>query len=615
MNLDKVIVLDIECLPNYLLIMFKKVTSGEVIYFEKVNDSSINLANILHIINNYTIVTFNGNDYDMTIIEATIAGFTNSSIHNVSKMIIDDNMKPWQVRKQVGIAAIQSDHIDLINVAPLKASLKIYMGRLNAPKMQDLPIDPYEDLDVSEIPKVRNYCENDLDGTILLLKSLEGEIDLRSSMSDQYGVDLRSKSDAQIAEAVIKAELEKKYDIKATRPKIKEGTKFLYSAPENIEFQTDILKDILRQYTTLPFIVDKTGYTSFNFEIGEADRIKSGKNKGKLPESKKQLKFKINNTNYTIGSGGIHSCEKKVRHTNKNHIIRDYDVASFYPRIILNNNLAPKHLGMKFLKVYESIVKRRLKAKREGNKVVNESLKITINGSFGKFGNKWSALYSPDLMLQVTITGQLSLLMLIERMELAGIEVISANTDGIVVKMDKSKESIAEDIVSDWEFETDYEMESTDYLSLNSRDVNNYIAIKKDSIKGKGAYVDRSDTFYTLRNNPSYQICSEAVKLFLKDDIPIEKTIRDSKDITQFVTIRTVNGGAIKNGELLGKAIRWYYGAEELDAIYYSTNGNKVPKSDGAVPLMQLPDKFPEDIDYDWYINEAYSILKDIGYK
>ena len=47
-------------------------------------------------------------------------------------------------------------------------------------------------------------------------------------------------------------------------------------------------------------------------------------------------------------------------------------------------------------------------AKRTGDKVTNEAMKIMINGSFGKFGSKWSVLYSPDLLIQTTVTGQLA---------------------------------------------------------------------------------------------------------------------------------------------------------------------------------------------------------------
>lgn len=619
MDHEKLLTCDVECYTNYFLIMFRRVSSGDIIYFEKFNGSELNRQNILHIINKYTIITFNGNSYDQVIIEASCQGFSNESLKKITDYLIvgkdGKGNQAWQARKQFGIGRMEFDHIDLIEVAPLKASLKIYGGRLHSPKMQDLPIAPDAIIQEEDLPNMRKYCGNDLDVTERLFLQLESELDLRAKMSEEYGVDLRSKSDAQIAEAVIKKEMDNNYGFIPKRPKVAVGTEYYYRAPDNLVFESEILQDVFRQYTTRPFIVGNSGHVDFNFEMIESDRKKSGKNKGEFPDNKKKLQFVIGNTKYTVGTGGLHSCEKSIRHTNEGGILRDYDVASYYPRIILNNRLYPKHIGEPFLDIYNSIVERRLKAKREGDKVVNESLKITINGSFGKFGSKWSCLYSPDLMMQVTVTGQLSLLMLIERLELAGISVVSANTDGIVTKMKPEQESTAEEIVEDWQFDTNYEMESTDYTSLNSRDINNYIAVKSSGSKGKGAYSDQREHYYKLRTNPSNDICKEAVKAFLQDGKPIEETIRDCQDITKFLNLRTVNGGAVKDGQVIGKAIRWYYGAYELDAIYYSTNGNKVPKSDGGVPLMDLPNKFPEDVDFNWYIGEAKRILKDIGWK
>jgi len=629
MDHKTLVTLDIECVTNYLLVMFRKVSTGDVLYFEKFNDSELNVKNILHLLNTYTVITFNGIKYDSLIIEAAVAGLSNAAIYKVSQMIIEEKLQPWQVRKQVGIARLQLDHIDLIEVAPLRATLKIYAGRIHIKEMMDMPINHWEDVKEHQLPDIRYYCGLDLIDTEELFKTIEPEINLRALMSKEYEIDLRSKSDAQIAESVIKRELDERYDIKATRPKIEPGIRFRYRPPENIAFQTDTLNEVLNQYTSLPFTVDPSGYMGFNFKMEESDRLKSGKNKGNLPEKKTKQKFTMGNTLYTVGIGGIHSNEKKARHvTDDNYIVREYDVAAFYPFIILLNSLTPRHLGEPFLKIYRAIVSKRLHAKKKAKQAkkqgdtksyeywnaINESLKITINGSFGKLGSVWSCLYAPDLMMQVTITGQLSLLMLVESLEQAGISVVSANTDGIVAKIPRALQDVAEDIVLEWEINTGYDMEPNDYLSINSRDVNNYIAVKADGVKGKGAYADQSDHYYRLRSNPTNEICSKAVRDFLKDGKPIEETIRNCKDVRQFISIRTVNGGAVKAGKVIGKAIRWYYGADELDAIFYITSGNKVPRSDGAVPLMQLPEKLPSDIDFQWYINEANDMLKQIGY-
>jgi hypothetical protein len=78
--------------------------------------------------------------------------------------------------------------------------------------------------------------------------------------------------------------------------------------------------------------------------------------------------------------------------------------------------------------------------------------------------------------------------------------------------------------------------------------------------------------------------------------------------------VRKVKGGAVKDGVYLGASIRWYYATGQTGEMVYAQSGNKVPRSDGAKPLMDLPTELPADIDYDWYIQEAQKILKEIAY-
>jgi len=600
MDYSSAIICDTETYKNYCLVMFKKVISKDVIYFEKFNDSDINRDNICYILNKYDIVTFNGDKYDSVILALLLRGLSNEAIKAGSDMLIVDRKQPWQVLKQMGAGKIYYESIDLIQVAPLSASLKMYMGRMHAPKMQDLPIKPDAIIKESDLPEMRLYCENDNDGPILLLNTLEKQLDLRLHMSEEYKVDLRSKSDAQIAEAVIKHELGEHYGIKAKRPKIEAGTQFYYKPPSSLIFETKLFKEIYNEYCSIPIVVQSSGHVKQDSLLFEE-------------------KFMYNDLKYKIGIGGMHSVEKKISHyANENKLLVDIDVAAFYPNIILNNELYPKHLGRPFLDVYRSIVERRLKAKDDGDKEVDASLKITINGLFGKFGNKWSIVYSPDLMAQVTITGQLSLLMLIERLTLAGFKILSANTDGIVVSLRPNQKTLMKEIVEQWEFDTSYDMEYTYYKSVHSRDVNNYIAIgaEGDYVKSIGVYCDPHSPKNMLKKNPVNEICAIATKEFLQNSIPVRDTIEYCDDITKFLTVRTVNnGGATYDGKLVGKAVRWYYGKNELDSMYVADNGNKVPRSDGAKPIMQLPDKFPNDVDIEWYVTEAEKMLKEVGYK
>ncbi|CAM6055351.1 unnamed protein product [Sphagnum tenellum] len=103
-----------------------------------------------------------------------------------------------------------------------------------------------------------------------------------------------------------------------------------------------------------------------------------------------------------------------------------------------------------------------------------------------------------------------------------------------------------------------------------------------------------------LSKNPETLVCLDALYEFLATGKPIRQTIYECQDVRRFVSVRTVQGGSEKDNVYLGKAIRWYYAKGSIDSIKNKKNGHKVPKTEQAKPLMTLPDKLPDDIDYVW---------------
>ena len=585
-------VLDIECYINYFLIAIKSVANGKIATFERSDWEDFDVEQLKSLLSKYTIITFNGNRYDLLLLKGSIAGFDSQKLKALSDDIIVKDLRAWDAESKYNLPkCMYIDHIDLIEVAPGKASLKIYGGRLHSKRMQDLPIEPNATINRHERDLLSSYCINDLDTTIDLYSRLSEQIELREQMGKEYGLELRSKSDAQIAESVIKKQIEAIRGNKVYRPSLAKDFSFNYVPPLFVAFKHPGLGHALDIFKTKPFTLDEKGDVAEPLEVGK-------------------LKIKVGSSTYQLGIGGIHSCEKKVHYiADANHIIVDRDVTSYYPSIILNQKLYPEHIGPDFLTVYKSLVEKRIKAKREGNKVVNEALKVTINGSFGKFGSRWSALYGPNLLIQTTVTGQLSLLMLIEALEEQSISVVSANTDGIIIYCQKRNQAAMEAIVARWERTTGFGTEETSYSAVYSRDINNYIALKRNGgYKVKGVYADEN-----LSKTPTTQICTQAVVDYLQLDIPIETTIHECTEIRKFISVRAVTGGATKNNEYLGKAVRWYYAKDKQGAIYYKKNGNKVAMTDGAKPLMILPDSLPDDIDHDWYIKKAHAMLNDLG--
>ncbi len=618
------LVMDVECYSNYFLIAFRCVRTRKLVYFELSpwNYFQMDYGKLEWVLHNFTIITFNGNWYDVPIVALACAGKSAAELKWATNEIIVNGTAPWMLLRSLKVKQLKIDHIDLIEVAPLSGSLKKYGARLHVKRMQDLPFHPDTILNEDRAAIVRWYCVNsDIPATLTLLEALGEQLTLRYQMTQDYGIDLRSKSDAQIAEAVIESEIKKLTGGKLSPPKIPPGTVYHYNVPAFMKFQTPILQWALDVVKNTDFIVSEFGNIT-------------------LPESLTGLNLPIAHSVYRMGNGGLHSSESKITHV-ADHTFRllDVDVESFYPRIILNQGLYPQHLGYAFLKVYEAIVDRRIQAKRaakackeRGDKVgeahykaVADALKITINGTFGKLGNMYSVLYAPDLLIQVTLSGQLCLLMLIERMELACIHVVSANTDGIVMRVPNEKQAEYEAIIKQWERDTNYVTEETEYSVLMSRDVNNYIAIKKkdNETKNKGVFANpwkEKNSIFRMHKNPANLICTEAIEAYITKHVPYEKTIRECKDITKFVTVRDAKGGGVKvDGEgrtelFMGKMLRWYYAQEQQGEIVYATSGNKVARSEGAKPLMDLPDEFPQDVDYDWYIVECEAMLKAVGY-
>ena len=445
---------------------------------------------------------------------------------------------------------------------------------------------------------MREYCLNDLNTTTDLWHKLQSRLQLRETMGAEFGLDLRSKSDAKIAEGIIRSEVERSLGQRVYRPELHPDYAFQYRAPAWVAFSGPGMVQ------ALDLIHAQT------FTLLQKDTRDNKAGSVLMPHLLDGLRIRIGQGVYRMGIGGLHSSEKSVSHVADGHTgLWDVDVTSYYPRLMTSQGMTPPALGEVFCPVFDGIVTRRTDAKAAGNKALADGLKIPINGTFGKMGSKWSVLYAPNLMIQVTLTGQLAMLMLIEAIEAAGIPVVSANTDGIVIKCPRHRKDELAAIVMAWEWTTSLQTEETEYKALYSRDVNNYIAIKPDgSYKLKGVYATGD-----IGKNVSQEIVTRAAVLKLTENAPVGLTVRACDDVRKFLCMKKVEGGGVWNGQYLGKAVRWYYAAGEVSHIAYASNGNKVGSTDGARPLMELPDALPADIDYDYYIREAQAILQEVG--
>lgn len=611
---------DVETFPNYWSIGFRCMETGRTRVFEQCEDLGIELdrQGIANIVKKWRLITFNGNHYDMCMIALAMRGATNAELKNASDEIIQTNLRAWEFydRYELKLPPFL-DHIDLIEVAPARPqelSLKGYAGRLHSKTMQDLPFPPDTWLTREQMEVVRKYHGNDMIVTAELAAELKNQLDVRAAASQRYGIDLRSKSDAQMGEAIVKHRVEKITGRKIYKPEIERGF-IQYVAPAYIHYETPELQQMLDTVLRTKIRIRGDGYVD-------------------SPELK-ALNMTIGGRPFQMGLGGLHSQESSVSHySDDDYTLRDRDVTGYYPNLIIASGRYPKSMGVHFQTVFREIVREREAAKaamkiaikannKKGEKDYGdeaETGKITTNGIFGKTGSPWAVVYSPDLMVYTTLTGQLSILMLIEQATLRGWEVVSANTDGFVTRVPNVDTDIFNALIMQWEWESGLQTEETVYRSLHSRDVNNYLGLAvehdgKIKVKRKGEYAESGrgvKAAYGLKKNPNMDICNDAVIEFLKDGTSIESTIRNCQDIRKFIVVQRVSGGGYKDGEYIGKWIRYYYGDDTPGPI---TNGNdgKVGMSEGGCPCMVLPDKLPDNIDYARYEREAYAMLRDMG--
>jgi hypothetical protein len=625
---------DTETFPNLWMIGFRDVETKRIVKLMRTEDQELDRNRVAKILRNYRIYTFNGINYDLPMISLAMTGATCEELKAANDLLIPPEngrgMAFWEFYDHFGLSLPDFlDHVDLWNVMPSaaqKASLKKYAGMMHSRTMMEFLHDFSERLTPENIQRAYRYLDNDLEVTSDAVEEMTAQIEIRAHISVAIGVDVRSKSDAQIGEAIVRAKVEKRMGgRKLYKPDIVPG-RFKYEAPKYIEFQTPMMQSMFTRLLRSEFKIKGDGYV-------ELPEMFAKKKKKEVEEDDDEgyeggVDIVFNDLPFKMGIGGLHSQEKAFTlFEDEEHVIVDIDVTGYYPRLMLASGREPANMRGHFLTVFKEIVDEREAAKKAGDVNKAEQGKIASNGLFGKTGSPCSIVYAPQMMIQTTVTGQLSLLMLIEEFTLRGWRVVSANTDGIVIYLKRTDMGMLRSVVWDWEYVAGLGMEYTFYRSIHAQSVNTYMAFKKQQdkagnftgkieVKRKGKFAPSGrgiKAAFGLKKSPHVEISYDAAVLYMLDGTSIESTVRNCQDIRKFVTVRNVKGGAEQDGEPIGKVVRYYYSVESSEPLTYIKTGNKVPRSDGAQPCMTLPDELPGDIDYLYYEREAYAILDECG--
>lgn len=237
------------------------------------------------------------------------------------------------------------------------------------------------------------------------------------------------------------------------------------------------------------------------------------------------LNVVINGFRYDYGTGGIHGAKQGTIHSTEDRKLKTLDVASYYPNLAIENEVYPAHLGKTFCKVYKNLYEMR-KASPKGS-ATNAALKLALNGTYGDSNNEFSPLYDPAYTMTITIGGQLSLCMLMEKLiNHCEAEIVMCNTDGFEYLVDVDKVEEANKWVKWWEETTGLVMEGDSYKTMWIRDVNSYISITESGkVKTKGAYEVNDFDKIGWHKDQSAMVIPMAVKAHLVDGIDYEEFI------------------------------------------------------------------------------------------
>lgn len=606
----KIYAFDIESYKNLFTATFVNVEDDNDVFTFYAGIENIDYSPLIMFLKQkMVLVGYNSDSYDTPmlryIMSNSMEGLTRK-LFELSGKLIDDNYRSDREIKKYRYALKKYDNwktIDLMRILAfdrMGISLKQTAINLKWHKIQDLPLSPTALIHKEDIPMIMEYNLND----VLITKKLYEEIEplrkLRDDLGKMYRVDLSSASDSAIANIL----LEKIYaqELNADMKKVKsmrtprEKVLLKDCIAPFISFETQVMKNIVERVSATYV------YNHVNYRYSE--------------------KFSFGGSNYVIGVGGLHSEDTAGEFiSDDNFLIQDMDVASYYPNLIINNNFYPAHLGPNFIKVLKRLTEERLKAKHEGDKTKADGLKITINSIFGKFGSDTFWLYDPKQLLSTTVSGQLGLLMLIEKLHLAGIATISANTDGVVCKIPRNLLDDYYRIAKEWENKTGLELEFTPYKKYIRRDVNSYITEKQDgSSKEKGAFLTSID----LKKSYKMPIVPKSIYEYFINDIPVAETISNCKDIMQFCISE-------KTGKQFTVEFHTVNGVETLqrtNRFYISTKGGTIIKRSNTSGKMiglfvgnttQILNDYDEskpfdeyDVDLLFYEREANKFIDEI---
>ncbi len=640
----KYYIYDLETFPNIFTCVIQNTQSKEIRVFElstRTNDLTKFLKTLQWLSKNEKVlVGYNNLNFDYAVLQFIYKNAKNYSIKELvyevflfADGLIKNNIIYKEDKNTLKINQLDLMKIHNFDYKATRVSLKVLEVNMCMDSVEDLDFKIGEDLKVNEFDNLIKYNKHDVEATQLFFEHSKEAIEFREELSIKYKENMLNYSDTKIGKRYFIRNLEEKLgkDTCYINGKPKQTIRnflnfaeiiFDYISFETPEFQS-LLKYLKKQYSNSMKEV---------FSNISKDKLEELSSFCTLNSKKEAHSLHLNYKDFTfyLGTGGLHgSVESKFYDKNDEFLIIDVDVASYYPSIVIQNNLYPEHLGVEFVDIYKEI--RDLRFSYEKGTSQNKMLKLALNSTYGDTNNQFSPFYDYKMTLDITLNGQLMLCMLAEKlMQIETVSLIQANTDGLTFKIAKKDKSKYEDISNKWQDFTGLELEEIIYEKLWIRDVNNYIALKED---GKAKKIGAYKYNLAWNQNHSSLVVQKAVEAHLINGISIEEFIHNHRNKYDFL----LNFKATRNIDLVLEKV---YSLKKTyvplsNTIRYFISKNGLPLKKILPPLNNeaeqriiginvgykvelcnnIKDFSYEFLDFDYYIKEAYKLIEPFTQK
>lgn len=511
----------------------------------------------------YIWAGYNSRHYDQYILKGILCGF---NPHNISRFIIAEKQQGWQYSSI--FQKIQLYQFDTMTTLNSLKELEGFMG--NDIRETTISFDINRKLTPEELEEVVSYCTHDVEQTMEIFLHRKEEFDSHIALLKAFNLPLKyiSKTKAQLAAVILKAN------------KLNRLDEFNLDIPENLRINK--YKHVLDWYKNP---------TNHDYN--------------------KSLQVTISGVPHVFAWGGLHGALDKYQGQG---ILVNVDVSSFYPSLMIEYGFLSRNVENGEL--YRQIYGERIRLKAEKNPM-QLPYKIVLNSTYGAMKYKYNNLYDPRQANNVCVGGQLLLLDLIEKLE-PHWTLIQSNTDGLIGKI-KRKEDLdkIKSICGEWENRTRMKLEFEIYNKIYQKDVNNYIIIHEDGrYKSKGAYVKKLNSI-----DNDLPIVNKALKEYFINNIPIEETIRNCRELIMFqkVVKITYKYSHVLYGEkrLSEKCLRVFASRNDNPGVFKVKKNGRTEKIAGTpercfiVNDSVIDRRIPKRLDRDWYISMAKKRLND----